>query len=220
VKQRSKSVLERRSSGQHGFSLLELTIVSAIMLIIMAIALFNLPSMMQSTRSDTALREVMDQIRQAREFAIANRRYVQIAFTMVGAQAQVQTTQLNTKTSGGGTTNPVISTVLIQSPLQFTLFTGVGAPPDTPDLFGNSSAIVFGGTSGGPAGGIVFQSDGELVNGGTIPAVGSNGSGTAMSGSVFLGVPGQNLTARAVTVMGTTGRVHGWKWNGTAWVQF
>jgi hypothetical protein len=37
---------------------------------------------------------------------------------------------------------------------------------------------------------------------------------------VFLGVPGTATSARAVTVLGSTGRVRGWKGTGTAWVQF
>jgi prepilin-type N-terminal cleavage/methylation domain-containing protein len=219
VKKRRQQVSEPRFGNQRGFSMIELAAVCAVMLVILAIALFSLPSMMQSTRSDTALREVMDQMRQAREYSISYRRYVQVTLTTVGSQAQVQIIQRNDLTSGAAATNPVLSTVPIQSPVQFTLFTGVGAPPDTPDAFGNSSAIEFGGANGGPPSGMLFQSDGELVNGGTVVA-GSTGSGTPISGSVFLGIIGQNGTARAVTVMGTTGRVHGWKWNGASWVLF
>lgn len=206
-------------SGQGGFSLLELIVVCAVMTVVLAIALIELPSTLQNARSDAALREVMEQIRQAREYSIAYRRYIQVSFATVGSQAQVQIIQRNDLTTGAAAANPVLSTVPIQYPMQFTLFTGAGAPPDTPDAFGNANAIEFGGANGGPAGGMLFQSDGELVNGGTVVA-GNTGSGTPINGSVFLGVVGQSSTARAVTVMGTTGRVHGWKWNGTSWIQF
>lgn len=219
VKNRIEQLPNPRLVNERGFSLLEVTVVCAIMLVIMGIALLNLPSTLQSTRSDTALRQVMDQLRQAREYSIANRRYVQVTFTTVGSQAQIQIIQRNDLTTGAGVTTPVLSTVPIQYPMQFVVFTGSGAPPDTPDAFGNSAAIEFGGANGGPPGGMLFQADGELVNGGTVVA-GSAGSGTAISGSVFLGVAGQKATVRAATVMGTTGRVHGWKWNGTTWAQF
>jgi hypothetical protein len=59
---------------------------------------------------------------------------------------------------------------------------------------------------------MMFQSDGEFLDGATALPI---------NGTVFLGIPGQQSTARAVTVLGTTGRVRGWKSNGAvAWYQF
>jgi hypothetical protein len=59
---------------------------------------------------------------------------------------------------------------------------------------------------------MVFQSDGEFLDGTTFLPI---------NGTIFLGFPGQQSTARAVTVLGTTGRVRGWKSNGnTTWYQF
>jgi hypothetical protein len=40
---------------------------------------------------------------------------------------------------------------------------------------------------------------------------------TFVNGTVFLGVPGQPSTARAVTVLGATGRVRQYHWDGTRW---
>ena len=57
-----------------------------------------------------------------------------------------------------------------------------------------------------------FQSDGEFLDGATFLPI---------NGTVYLGVTGQTSTARAVTVLGTTGRVRGWKSNGSnVWYQF
>ena len=72
-------------------------------------------------------------------------------------------------------------------------------------------AIVFNSVSGGPIGGMLFESDGELVDGSTFQPI---------NGTVFLGVPGKNTSARAITVLGTTGRIRGWKGTGTLWTQF
>jgi hypothetical protein len=85
--------------------------------------------------------------------------------------------------------------------------------PDTPDGFGNGYAIEFEGLNGLPVAGMLFQSDGELVDGSTFLPI---------SGTVFIGVTGSNNTtaARAVTVLGTTGRVRGWRSQGSTWVQF
>lgn len=205
---------ERRHKREKGFSLIEMTVVSAIMLIIMAIALVNLPNALQSVRSDTALRQMMEQLRQAREYSIANRRYVQVTFATVNGLAQIQMIQRNDLTAGAAPANPVLSTVYIQAPMGFNVFAALG---DTPDAYGNANPIQFGGANGGPPGGMLFQSDGALINGGTIVA---GGLGTPINGTVFLGVAGKTSTARALTVMGTTGRIHGWTNGGNGWKQF
>ena len=58
---------------------------------------------------------------------------------------------------------------------------------------------------------MLFQSDGELVDGATFQPI---------NGTVFLGFPGKNTSARAITVLGGTGRVRGWKGTGANWFRF
>ena len=204
-KQETKPALARLSrDGERGFSMIELAVVCIIAITIAAIALVQINPSLQSARSDNALRVVLDQLRQAREYSIANRRYVQIAFTTVAGQPQIVITQWNTLTTGGGTTNPVLSTVYVPYPMQYTVVSGM---PDTPDGFGNGSAIAFKieGTSTAPTGNMLFQSDGELID-----SVTSN----PIDGTIFLGVTGNLSSARAVTVLGSTGRVRGWRSTG------
>jgi hypothetical protein len=38
-----------------------------------------------------------------------------------------------------------------------------------------------------------------------------------VNGTVFLGLPGLKGTARAVTILGATGRVRPYYWDGTKW---
>ncbi len=205
----------RRASSEGGFSILELSVVTLIIIAITAMAVIQMTPNLQSARSDDALRIVMAQMRQAREYSIDNRRYVQIAFTTVGVQPQIVLTQMNTLTAGAGAVNPVLSTVYLPATIQYTL---VATMPDTPDGFGNGSAIAFKieGTSTAPAL-MYFQSDGEMVDSATYSPI---------DGTVFLGVAGKTNTARAVTVLGSTGRVRGWTGIGTgsssaaAWQQF
>jgi hypothetical protein len=83
---------------------------------------------------------------------------------------------------------------------EFRLFGGVS---DTPDAFGNGSAVSFGGP--GPW---LFLSNGILVDSGANP----------INGTVFLGQADHPETARAVTILGATGRVRDYKWTGTAWI--
>jgi prepilin-type N-terminal cleavage/methylation domain-containing protein len=201
----------RVARRQAGFSLIEIIVVVALIIVVSAMAMVQMRPIMADADMDAAMRQVIDQIRQAREYSITNRRYVQVAFPTVtlggGTRYEVVVTQMNSDTPGAGTTNPVLTTTIIEAPAQYLLLGG----PDTPDAFGNTSAIEFEGTSGGPVGGMLFQSDGELVDGSTFQPI---------NGTVFLGNPGTATSARAITVLGSTGRVRGWKGTGTVWTQF
>jgi type II secretory pathway pseudopilin PulG len=185
--------------------MIELMVALTIILVVTAIAITSLQPNLQQARVDAAMREVLDTFRLAREFSIANRRYVQVSFP---ANNQIQVTQMNTLTVGAGGINPVLTTVTLAPPLVFNL----DGMPDTPDAYGNGGPIFFEGVLNGPVGGMLFQSDGEFLDGTTLLPI---------NGTVFLGIPGQQSAARAVTVLGTTGRVRGWKSNGaTTWYQF
>jgi len=205
-KTETKSMAERGTGNREsGFSMMELLIVVSIVLIVTAISITQLRPNLQNARIDAAMRQVLETLRQAREYSIANRRYVQLKFP---ATNQLQLVQLDTLTPGAGGINPVLDTVTLSPPLIFTL----DGMPDTPDAYGNGGPIYFEGIVNGPVGGMVFQSDGEFLDGATFLPI---------NGTVFLGVTGQQSTARAVTVLGTTGRVRGWKSQGnTTWYQF
>ncbi len=195
----------RRESG---FSLIELCVVIGIAMIVAVMAIVGIQPALQNAKYDAAMRELVTQLRQAREYAIANRRYVAITFPTVGLRPQVVMTQMNTLTPGAGGVNPVISTVTIEGPGTYLVYPTM---PDTPDAYGKTAPICFEGLAGGPVGGMYFQSDGELVDGTTFLPI---------NGTVFMATAGQPTTARAVTVLGTTGRIRGWKSSGQSWAQF
>jgi prepilin-type N-terminal cleavage/methylation domain-containing protein len=206
-KTEANSMTERRGDiRQHGFSMIELMVSLTIILIISAIAITQLKTNLQYARIDAAMRQVAESFRLAREWSLSNRRYVQVTFP---ANNQMAFTQLNVLTPGAGANAPIPSlTLTLSPPLIFTL----DGMPDTPDGYGNANAIEFEGVAGGPVGGMIFQSDGEFLDGATFLPI---------NGTVFLGIAGQQATARAVTILGTTGRVRGWKSNGaTTWYQF
>ena len=61
----------------------------------------------------------------------------------------------------------------------------------------------------GAAATIMFNTEGMLVDSGGIP----------VNGTVFLLIPNQPGSFRAVTVLGATGRVRGFRWNGGQWTR-
>jgi type II secretory pathway pseudopilin PulG len=205
---------QRRQSGERGITMVEIVVVIALIMIISAIAIFAYLPTLQDANFDTAMRQMIDQLRQAREYSIANRRYVQVTFptVVVGGvtEYQVVMTEMDSLTTGGGAVNPVLSTVPIHAPAQYLVLSTI----DTPDGFClgvPNSAIEFKTTSGGAPVSILFQSDGELVDGASYQPV---------NGTIFLGEPGKPTSARAITILGTTGRVRGWKGTGASWSQF
>jgi hypothetical protein len=58
---------------------------------------------------------------------------------------------------------------------------------------------------------MLFQSDGELIDSVT---------NLPIDGTISIALAGNASSARAVTVMGATGRVHGWRSTGASWIQF
>jgi len=75
---------------------------------------------------------------------------------------------------------------------------------DTPDHFGAEAETDFSGTA--PH---MFTSDGSLID--------SNGD--ISNGTIFIVMPSQVDTARAVTVFGVTGLTRAWKWRGRKWME-
>jgi len=204
---------------QAGFSLIELVIVVAMLLILSGIAVVTTGGSTQQARANAAMNAVVGQLRLARQLSISMRRNVAVNFsnpnkiqivmgTLVGeAPAPVSTpVYLNDNAKGGCTfyVNPAL--------------------PDTPMAFGNASAINFSSATGGPSpANIIFNSSGALVGTNsdtTIPTnFATDGSNFPVNITVFTGVLGQNNTARAITVLGSTGRVRSYYWDGTKWTE-
>lgn len=160
-----------------------------------AMAAFQIGIARPGFKGDGAMRAVMAQMNIARELAMTQRRFMRVEFT---AADEVRITRQDVP---NGTT--VISTVPIEGGIRYGLTPGV---PDTPDNFGNAAAVSFGG-----AGEYWFTTEGTLVD----------QVGAPISGSVFLNWPGtgqgQERAARAVTILGATGRIRGYKWDGRNW---
>jgi hypothetical protein len=95
-----------------------------------------------------------------------------------------------------GITTTLLTSVALESNATFSQVTGAG---DTPDLFGAPTDV---GVAFGLATSIQFTTDGTLID----------GNGNPLNGTIFLAISNQPESARAVTVLGSTGRVRGYKW--------
>lgn len=191
--------------------MIELLVVVAIALTVAGMAVVHLTPAMQEFRANSGSSNVVDVLRQAREYAITYRRYVQITFPNYsatnGVNNEIRTIVRNSMTPQGGN-DVTLSTVSLSGNVTFQLEKGV---PDTPDAFGNATPVNFAGVDGGPPAGMYFQADGTFVG----------STGTYINGTVFLGEETLGSSARAVTVLGTTGRVRSYAvtGGGTSWFE-
>jgi prepilin-type N-terminal cleavage/methylation domain-containing protein len=182
--------IQRTQGAEDGFSLIELIVVTAILLVATGFSIANLIPAIRNNRADAALQTTLAQVRRARQSAIDERRVHVVTFTLP-ATVQVQRVELD------GTLTE-ISTIPISSDLGFRAETGIPSPPATPDGLGTGGdAIDF--NSGNQ---IRFQADGSVEDGVGVPLVG---------GVVYLARTGDLSSARAVSVLGATGRIRGWK---------
>lgn len=185
---------QRSNKIVRGFSLLEILVVLGGIMIILAIAIIQTSSFVPALRANSAMNQVLTQLRDTRNTAITKRRTVQVQF--IGSN-QIQMTQIEPVGA-----SPVTS-ITLSGGVQFALSSGV---PDTPMAFGNNAAVYFGGVNGGPSV-MDFSTTGGFVD----------GNGNPINGTVFLGIPGVPGTARAITVLGATGRIRQYHWDGKAW---
>jgi type II secretory pathway pseudopilin PulG len=186
----------RRRSEAAGFSVVELLFAMGIMAVLAGMAVFQIGQSRPGALADGAMRVVLSQMNAARELAITQRRNMRLTFqngTVTIIREEVP-----------GPTLTTITSIPFEGGLQFLTIAGV---PDTPDGFGNASAVNFPTATGTPPE-VKFSSEGTFIN----------QDGTTLNGSVFIALPNQKMSARGVTVFGSTGRVRGFRWNGSAWV--
>lgn len=191
--------------------MLELMIVLSVSLILAAVADITIPAALRQVHVDQAYNTTLMALRRAHDQAAADMRIYTVTF----APAAV----VNPTNGGTITVQQDINGVLSANALfkltlpvdvTFHLEPGVPVsntvPPTTPDGFGTAAngAFDFGWGTAGAAGGsntIYFYPDGSA----------KDANGNVNNGVVYLGVPGQLPTCRAITLWGYTGRVRGWQ---------
>jgi len=160
--------------------------------------MLNYSTVLPNYKANSAMDQLLYQLRSARERAISHRREVQVQF--------VGTNQLTVTEIWLLGTAPPPTTVSFEGGAQYTVFGSPVTDIPAPYNFGNTAPIYFGGLSGGPPI-MKFSTTGAFIDGGN----------TLVNGTVFLGIPGKPSTARAISVLGATGRVREYHWDGTQW---
>ena len=178
-----------------GFSLIEMTIVVGIGAVLTAAAVIQIGMSRPNALADGAMRVVLSQMNAAREAAITQRRCMRMTFT--------NSTVTTIREEVPGPTLTQTTAVPFEGGIRFLTATGV---PDTPEPYGNSTAVVFTNATGTPPE-VKFSPEGTFINQDGVP----------LNGTIFLSIPNKPLSARAVSIFGSTGRIRGYRWNGNAW---
>jgi type II secretory pathway pseudopilin PulG len=187
--------MRSNKNAERGFTLLEATVVVGIMMVLATLAIVRSFGNLETYKANSAMDTVVSQLRSARQIAISQRRNVQVVIS-TNAGNQFISYQVLAPPNSNEVPGQVIS-VPLPPPAQMATEAGV---PDTPMGFGTCggvSPVCIGNVNGGPAF-MEFTSTGQFTD-----ITGFN----VLSGTIFIGVPNQATTARAVTIMGGTGRV-------------
>jgi prepilin-type N-terminal cleavage/methylation domain-containing protein len=192
-------------SKARGFSLLEMTLVVAIVLLTAGLGFITLQPMVKQSRVDSAYDSVLMTLRNYRSRAITERKRYIITFTA----------PRTIRVSYWGVATPiapapvVVQTLTLPYDVQFMVQAGMPSTAATvPDGFGNGgTAIDFGqGLGVGSLNYVMFMPDGTSQD-----QSNPGGNGNLNSGVLYLGRAGEFLSMRAITVYGSTGRVRGWR---------
>jgi hypothetical protein len=134
----------------------------------------------------------MDIIRNGRDLAVSSRRNVELRFINNNVIQLVRQ-----EIPGPAVT--VLRTIELEGGMEFRREAGI---PDTPDLFGGGAPIGFG-----PSPRRMFTSEGSFVD----------VNGDILNGTLFLAVPWDRSSARAISIFGATALIRSWFWDGTRW---
>ncbi len=204
-----------RANRETGYTLVEFVVTAIILMTIAAIGIYQLRPTWQDQEANAGMDQVKSTLRQARETAVAQRRSIVVKFATAGTSPCTGTgisncVELYEMVVSGTTQTQAASpylTIMIENGVSFGTYTG---ETDTPDGFGipGSGGVMFNSISGGPSG-MMFQSNGSFTD----------STGNPINGTVFLIAAGVNNSARAVTVLGNTGRIRSYRNSTSGWFQ-
>jgi prepilin-type N-terminal cleavage/methylation domain-containing protein len=181
---------------QRGFSLLEMTIVLAILLVGGSILFVNFTPIMRNVHINNAYDCVWSAMRRAHDEAMSENRVYVVSFVAP------RTIQVNQNTPAG----PLLLSQNL--PLDVSFDNEPGIPvANTPAGYGiGANAMDFDQCCGGGGAVISFYPDGSA----------HDLAGNLNNGVVYIARPGDLYSSRAITLTGATGRIRGWRLAGGA----
>jgi prepilin-type N-terminal cleavage/methylation domain-containing protein len=196
----------RCRTREKGFSLIEMLMVVAIVIIMAAISFISLVPVMKQQRLANAYNTTLSAMRQARDNSISQRTSYKVTFTSTTSPVSNTIKVEPTLATFAGAQQ----TATYQLPTDVAFLVQTGLPATGPDGYGTgATAIDFGYTASHTTGGsqiIYFCPDGSAQDDNT-----GNCLGSADGGVVYMSRAGDLLSSRAITLWGATGRIRGWR---------
>lgn len=189
----------RPSLAQTGFSTIELAVVVAIGLVMAATAVFQIMPALRNAKVDAGIQTALGRVRRARERAVDERKVYRVSFVA----PRTITTERQVIDALGNRTYQAVESVDMPVELQFTIVTGIPTgSAGTPDNMGTGGAAIdFDVDFGGGQTQMYFQPDGRVLD----------AANRLNSGVAYIARPADLMSSRAITVLGATGRVKGWR---------
>ncbi len=217
MKRYHKMKISHRNSigtcSARGFSLIEMMIVVALILIVAGMSFMAVQPALRDARANQAFEDVMMPLRTARQRAITERKQYIVCFgiaaptgalTPMGAPnvKTIQTFRWDAGTALAAATQ--VSSVTLPTDLQMQALAGLpNGPATVPDGFGNATAAIDfdQNVAGAIVNQVMFMPDGSA----------HDVNGNLNSGIVYTGRTGDLYSSHAVTLYGATGRIRGWR---------
>jgi prepilin-type N-terminal cleavage/methylation domain-containing protein len=190
-----------RSYKMRGFSLIEMAMALALILIVSGITFMSLQPSLKAGRLDSGYNLSMMNLRRARQQAVDQRKTYIVTFV---PPRTMQVFRQDGAVPPNPAPPPVLtSTYVLPQDVQFRNEPGIPTTPaGTPDGFGiGAFAIDLSVDYGGGFNSVYFRPDG-----GAYDQVGRSNNGV-----IYLSRPGELEGSRAISVYGLTGQLHGWR---------
>ena len=185
---------------KRGFSIVELLIVCAIIMIMLGTAFIQIGPMLRESQTNAALQTTLGMMRRTQEMAVDQRQVYRLTFT---APRTIQLDQVTIDPNTNSRVFVLQSKIDLPTQTQFTVVAGLPNTAATvPDGYGNGTvAIDFDRDFGGGGAEIYFQRDGRALD----------SLNRVDNGLIYMCRPNELTSCKAVSLIGTTGRSKGWR---------
>jgi len=193
-----------------GFSMVELLIVVAIMMIVLGTSFIQIIPALKAAKTEVALQTTLGQMRRAHELAVDKRTVYRVSFN---APRTIQLDKVDIDPVTLAQVFTFQSSIDLPPDMSFTVVSGIPTTCTTvPDGYGNgSTAIDFDKDFSGGGTEVYFQRDGRALD----------AANRLNNGLVYMCRTGEFRSCKAVSLTGATGRSKGWRLNPAAngWIQ-